>query len=31
LLTPGQVRLLPGGLREMVLNPDFKGQFYYGF
>jgi len=31
LLTPGQIRLLPGGLREMVLNPKFKGQFFYGF
>jgi hypothetical protein len=31
LLTPGQIRLLPGGLREMVLDPGFKGKFYYGF
>ncbi|MGH7621243.1 MAG: hypothetical protein ACREMU_02790, partial [Gemmatimonadaceae bacterium] len=31
LLTSGQIRLLPGGLREMVLNPNFKGQFFYNF
>lgn len=31
LLTSGQIRLLPGGLREMVLDPNFKGQFFYGF
>ena len=31
LLTPGQIRLLPGGLREMVTTPGFKGRFYYGF
>lgn len=31
LLTPGQIRLLPGGLREMVITPNYKGRFYYGF
>jgi hypothetical protein len=31
LLTPGQIRLLPGGLREMVTVPGFKGRFFYGF
>jgi hypothetical protein len=31
LLEPAQIRLLPGGLREMVLDPTFKGQFYYSF
>jgi hypothetical protein len=30
LLTPGQVRLLPGGLREMVMVPNYKGRFFYG-
>jgi len=30
LLTPGQIRLLPGGLREMVMIPNFKGRFFYG-
>jgi len=29
LLTPGQLRLLPGGLREMVTLPGFKGRFFY--
>jgi len=29
LLTPGQLRLLPGGLREMVTTPGFKGRFFY--
>ena len=29
LLTPGQIRLLPGGLREMVTVPGFKGRFFY--
>jgi hypothetical protein len=31
LLTPGQIRLLPGGLREMVMVPGYKGRFFYGF
>jgi hypothetical protein len=31
LLTPGQIRLLPGSLRDMVTTPNFKGRFYYGF
>lgn len=31
LLTPGQVRLLPGGLREMVMTPNYRGRFYYAF
>ena len=31
LLTPGQIRLLPGSLREMVTTPNYKGRFYYGF
>ena len=30
VLTSGQIRLLPGGLRDMVMVPGFKGQFYYG-
>jgi hypothetical protein len=29
LLTPGQLRLLPGGLKEMVTVPGFKGRFFY--
>jgi len=29
LLTPGQLRLLPGGLREMVTVPGFTGRFFY--
>jgi hypothetical protein len=29
-LTPGQVRLLPFGLHDMVLTPNFKGRFFYG-
>jgi hypothetical protein len=31
LLTPGQIRLLPGGLRNMVTTPGYKGRFFYGF
>lgn len=31
LLTPGQIRLLPFGLREMVMIPNSKNRFYYGF
>jgi hypothetical protein len=30
LLTPGQIRLLPGGLRDMVMIPNYKGRFFYG-
>ena len=30
LLTPGQIRLLPGALREMVTIPNYKGRFFYG-
>ena len=29
LLTAGQIRLLPGGLREMVMIPNYKGRFFY--
>ena len=29
LLTPGQIRLLPFGLREVVTVPGFKGRFFY--
>src|SRR5205823_5002772 len=28
LLTPAQVRLLPGPLRSMVMTPSSKGRFY---
>ena len=31
LLTPGQIRLLPGSLRDMITLPNFKGRFYFGF
>ena len=31
LLTPGQQRRLPFGLREMVTTDDYKGRFNYGF
>lgn len=31
LLTPGQQRRLPFGLREMVTTEDYKGRFNYGF
>jgi hypothetical protein len=30
LLTPGQIRRLPDPIREMVLDPDFKGRFFFG-
>ncbi len=30
-LTPGQLRLLPGPLRNMVEVPNFKGRFFFGF
>ena len=30
LLTPGQIRLLPGPLRDMVTTPNYKGRFYFG-
>ncbi|HEX3867160.1 MAG TPA: hypothetical protein VHV78_10415, partial [Gemmatimonadaceae bacterium] len=29
-LTPGQIRLLPSPIQNMVLNPDFKGRFFFG-
>ncbi len=31
LLTPGQIRILPGGVREMVIVPNYQGRFFYGF
>ncbi|HTE46454.1 MAG TPA: carboxypeptidase-like regulatory domain-containing protein [Gemmatimonadaceae bacterium] len=31
LLTPGQIRLLPEAMRNMVITPNFRGHFYYGF
>jgi hypothetical protein len=31
LLTPGQQRRLPFGLREMVTTDNFKGRFTYPF
>ena len=30
-LTPGQLVLLPGPIRDMVTTPDFKGRFFFGF
>jgi hypothetical protein len=30
LLTPGQIRLLPAPLRDMVLIKDYRGRFYFG-
>ncbi len=30
LLTPGQIVLLPFGLRDMVMTPGYKGRFFYG-
>lgn len=30
LLTSGQIRRLPFGLREMVMNDDTRGRFFYG-
>jgi hypothetical protein len=30
-LTPGQIRLLPDPLRNMVLTPNYKGRFFFGF
>jgi hypothetical protein len=30
LLTPGQIRLLPGPLFNMVTQPNFQGRFYFG-
>jgi hypothetical protein len=30
-LTPGQIALLPGPIREMVVTPGFKGRFFFGF
>ncbi len=29
-LTPGQVRLLPGPIQEMMLIPNYKGRFFFG-
>lgn len=29
ILTPGQIRLLPGGLHEMVTVPNYRGRFFY--
>src|SRR5262249_4293912 len=31
LLTPGQIRLLPGAIFQMVTVPNYKGRFFYGF
>lgn len=30
-LTPGQLRLLPAPLRNMIEVPNFKGRFFFGF
>ncbi|HEY4216407.1 MAG TPA: carboxypeptidase-like regulatory domain-containing protein [Gemmatimonadaceae bacterium] len=31
LLTPGQIRLLPAPIRDMVTTPGYKGRFFFGF
>jgi hypothetical protein len=31
VLTPGQIRLLPGGIRDMIMIPGYKGRFFYSF
>jgi hypothetical protein len=31
VLTPGQIRRLPGPLFQMVTNPDYRQRFYYPF
>jgi hypothetical protein len=31
VLTPGQIRLLPGGIRDMILIPGYTGRFFYSF
>jgi hypothetical protein len=29
-LTPGQIRLLPQPIQQMIIAPDFKGRFFFG-
>lgn len=30
-LTPGQIVLLPAPIRDMVVTPDYRGRFFFGF